>query len=204
MPKDGSLTKTKILDAAEILVLDHGYGATSIDQILEKTGITKGAFFYHFKSKAELAEALVARYVKRDDELLLSLTEKADKLSRDPLQQILIFLGLLIEVFDGLDESPGCLVASFVYQFEEFNVDTKGKVINGFDEWHRVLDEKFRIALEKYPVKLDVNPSTLVDMLLAVFEGGLIVAKMVSDPKIMVKQLTQYKNYVELLFDQIK
>ena len=80
MPKDGSLTKEKIMDAAEALVLDHGYGATSIDQILEKTGITKGAFFYHFKSKAELAQALVARYVKRDDDLLFSLTEKAEKI----------------------------------------------------------------------------------------------------------------------------
>jgi len=203
MPKDGSLTKEKILDAAEALVLDHGYGATSIDQILEKTGITKGAFFYHFRSKAELAQTLVERYVKRDDELLFSLTEKAEKLSRDPLQQILIFLGLMIEVFDSLEEPTGCVVASFVYQFEEFNVDTKSLVNNGFDEWHRVLDEKFRIALDKYPIKLDVAPSTLVDMLLAVFEGGLIIAKMVSDPKIMVKQLTQFKNYIELLFDQI-
>ncbi|MEJ2179532.1 MAG: TetR/AcrR family transcriptional regulator [Gammaproteobacteria bacterium] len=203
MPKDGNLTKEKILDAAEALVLDHGYGATSIDLILEKTGITKGAFFYHFKSKAELAQMLVERYVKRDDELLFSLTEKAEKLSRDPLQQILIFLGLLIEIFDNLEEPPGCVVASFVYQFEEFNVDTKSLVTNGFDEWHRVLDEKFQIALDKYPIKLDVAPSTLVDMLLAVFEGGLIVARMVSDPKIMVKQLTQFKNYVELLFDQI-
>ena len=203
MPKNGSLTKEKILDAAEALVLDHGYGATSIDLILEKTGITKGAFFYHFKSKSELAQMLVERYVKRDDELLFSLTEKAEKLSRDPLQQILIFLGLLIEIFDGLEESPGCVVASFVYQFEEFNVDTKSQVTKGFDEWHRVLDEKFQTALDKYPIKLDVAPSTLVDMLLAVFEGGLIVAKMVSDPKIMVKQLTQFKNYIELLFDQI-
>ncbi len=203
MPKDGSLTKTRILDAAEALVLDHGFGATSIDQILEKTGITKGAFFYHFKSKADLAQALVARYVERDDELLINLTGKAEKLSRDPLQQILIFLGLLIEVFDGLETTPGCVVASFVYQFEEFNVDTKGLVVNGFDEWHRVLDEKFKIALEKYPVRIETDPSTLVDMLLAVFEGGLIVAKMISDPKVMVKQLTQFKNHIELLFNQI-
>ncbi|WP_455201059.1 TetR/AcrR family transcriptional regulator [Kaarinaea lacus] len=203
MPRDGNLTKEKILDAAEALVLDHGYGATSIDQILEKTGITKGAFFYHFKSKAELAQNLVERYVKRDDDLLYSLIAKAEKLHRDPLQQLLIFLGLMIDIFDGLDEAPGCLVASFVYQFEEFDVDTKCLVTNGFDEWHRVLDDKFRIALEKYPAKLDVEPSTLVDMLLSVFEGGLIVAKMVADPKTMVKQLTQFKNYIELLFNQI-
>ncbi|WP_455209168.1 TetR/AcrR family transcriptional regulator [Kaarinaea lacus] len=203
MPKDGRATKEKILEAAEALVLDHGYGATSIDQILEKTGITKGAFFYHFKSKAELAKVLIARYVKRDDELLYSLVEKSEKLSRDPLQQVLIFLGLLIEVFDGLEQALGCLVASFVYQFEEFDIDTKSTVVNGFDEWHRVLDEKFRMAIERYPLRIDTPPSTLVNMLLSIFEGGLIVAKMVSDSKVMVKQLSQYKNYLELLFDQI-
>jgi len=203
MPRDGSVTKEKILDAAEALVLDHGYGATSIDQILEKTGITKGAFFYHFKSKSELAQALVARYIKRDDELLYSLVDKAEKLSRDPLQQILIFIGLLIEVFEGIEQPPGCVVASFVYQFEEFNVDTKSAVIKGFDEWHLVLDEKFCMALDKYPARIEVQAATLVDTLLSVFEGGLIVARMVSDANVMVKQLTQYKNYIELLFDQV-
>ncbi|WP_455222519.1 TetR/AcrR family transcriptional regulator [Kaarinaea lacus] len=203
MPRDGSITKQKILDAAEILVLDHGYGATSIDQILEKTGITKGAFFYHFKSKSELAQALIGRYIKRDDELLFSLVEKSEKLSRDPLQQILIFLGLLIEVFEEIEQPPGCVVASFVYQFEEFNVDTKSAVIKGFDEWHRVLDEKFRMALEKYPARIEVQAATLVDMLLSVFEGGLIVARMMSDAKVMVSQLTQFKNYIELQFGQV-
>jgi TetR/AcrR family transcriptional repressor of nem operon len=203
MPKDGSITKEKILDAAEGLVLDHGYGATSIDQILAKTGITKGAFFYHFKSKSELAQALVARYVKRDDELLYSLVEKSEKLSRDPLQQILIFLGLLIEVFEGMEQPPGCVVASFVYQFEEFDVDTKSAVVKGFDEWHRVLDEKFSMAMEKNSPRIDVDAHTLVDMMLSIFEGGLIVARMVSDTKVMVKQLTQLKNYIELLFDQV-
>ncbi|WP_455197637.1 TetR/AcrR family transcriptional regulator [Kaarinaea lacus] len=203
MPKDGSITKEKILDAAESLVLDHGYGATSIDQILTKTGITKGAFFYHFKSKSELAQALVARYVKRDDELLYSLVEKSEKLSRDPLQQILIFLGLLIEVFEGMEQPPGCVVASFVYQFEEFDVDTKSAVVKGFDEWHRVLDEKFSMAMEKNSPRIEVDARTLVDMMLSIFEGGLIVARMVSDTTVMVKQLTQFKNYIELQFGQM-
>lgn len=203
MPKNGSITKEKILDAAEGLVLDHGYGATSIDQILAKTGITKGAFFYHFKSKSELAQALVVRYVKRDDELLYSLVEKSEKLSRDPLQQILIFLGLLIEVFEGMEQPPGCVVASFVYQFEEFDVDTKSAVVKGFDEWHRVLDEKFFMAMEKNSPRIEVDARTLVDMMLSIFEGGLIVARMVSDTKVMVKQLTQFKNYIELLFGQV-
>jgi TetR/AcrR family transcriptional repressor of nem operon len=200
----GGETKEKILQAAEALVLEHGFGATSIDQILAKTGITKGAFFYHFKSKADLAQALIGRYVRRDDDLLHTYIAKAEKLSRDPLQQILIFIGLTEELLRELEQPhPGCMIASFLYQFEEFNVDTKSAVINGFDEWHRVLDEKFSRVIEQNTPRLSVTPRQLVDNFLALFEGGTVISKMSSNPKALAEQITHYKNYIELLFGQV-
>jgi len=59
------------------------------------------------------------------------------------------------------------------------------------------------MAMEKNSPRIDVDAHTLVDMMLSIFEGGLIVARMVSDTKVMVKQLTQFKNYIELLFHQV-
>lgn len=204
MARSGSATKENILDVAEALVLERGFGSTSIDQILEKTSLTKGAFFYHFKSKADLAHALIDRYVKRDDELLHDLMSKAENLGRDPLQQVLIFIGLLHEILAGLDSPhPGCMIASFIYQFEEFSVDTKNSVINGFDEWHRVLDQKFCEVMEAQTPKLEVTATELVDNFLSAFEGGLILAKMMNQPKAFADQIRHYKNYIELLFENV-
>ena len=59
-------TKERILDNAEALTLEKGFTGMSIDDILKATQITKGAFFYHFKTKAELARALVERYWEND------------------------------------------------------------------------------------------------------------------------------------------
>ena len=204
MARGGSITKENILDVAEGLVLERGFGSTSIDQILEKTGLTKGAFFYHFKSKAALAHALIDRYVKRDDELLYDLMGKAEKLSRDPLQQMLIFIGLLHEILAGLEAPhPGCMIASFIYQFEEFSVDTKNSVINGFDEWHKVLDQKFSEIIETHQPKIEVTANELVDNFLSAFEGGLILAKMMNQPGAFADQIRHYKNYIELLFENV-
>ena len=93
MPRDGTSTREKILDAAQQLLLDYGYGGTSIDQVIHAAGITKGAFFYHFKSKNDLAQALLDRYIQKDDEILHELMGRAEKLSHEPLQQYLIFVG---------------------------------------------------------------------------------------------------------------
>lgn len=201
MAKDGTATRNKILDSAKQLLLDHGYGGMSVDQVIEAAGITKGAFFHHFKSKNELAQALLDRYVEMDNVLLHDLIGRAEKLSHDPLQQYLIFVGLLEEIMSGLNKPPpGCLVASYVYQMELFSQATQRSVIEGFHEWERVLGEKLRVIFAKHKPKLPVTAELIYDNLLALFEGGVILAKLYNKSTALGDQLAQHKQYVELLF----
>lgn len=203
MPRDGSVTREKIMDVGQQLLLEHGYGGMSVDQVIEGAGITKGAFFYHFKSKNALAQALLDRYVQMDDDMLHDLMGRAEKLSHDPLQQYLIFVGLLEEVLRDLSEPPpGCLVASYIYQLEMFPPETQQSVIDGFIEWERVLGEKLQAAMDKQTPKLPVSAMQLYDNLLALFEGGVIMAKLYRKSETLAEQVGQHKNYVELLFGQ--
>lgn len=55
----GEETRTRILRAARDLFAEHGYRATSMTDILRAAGITKGGFYFHFRSKGELAVAVV-------------------------------------------------------------------------------------------------------------------------------------------------
>jgi TetR/AcrR family transcriptional repressor of nem operon len=64
--KDGTATKERILAAAQRLVIDHGFAATSLDQVIAASGTSKGAFFHHFTSKLDLARSLVDRYAAAD------------------------------------------------------------------------------------------------------------------------------------------
>ncbi len=203
MPRDGAATKAKILEVAHELVLEYGFGGMSVDQVLTAAGITKGAFFHHFKSKIDLANALLARYVQMDDQLLHEQMARAESLSRDPLQQYLIFVGLLEEMSRGQSEPPpGCLIASYIYQLELFSAETKTAVISGFKEWERVLGEKLAAVFEKYPPRLPVSAKQIYDNLLALFEGGVILAKLYDKGDALAEQLGQHKNYIELLFQE--
>lgn len=203
MARDGSATREKILNAGQRLLLEHGYGGMSVDQVIGGAGITKGAFFHHFKSKNELAQALLDRYVQMDDAMLHDLMGRAEKLSHEPLQQYLIFVGLLEELLRGLQEPPpGCLVASYIYSLEMFTPEIQTAVINGFQEWERVLGEKLQAAMDKQAPKLPVTAIQLYDNLLALFEGGVIMAKLYRKSSTLAEQVAQHKNYVELLFGQ--
>jgi TetR/AcrR family transcriptional regulator, transcriptional repressor for nem operon len=48
-------SKIKLLDAALHVIRAKGYAATTVDDICQQAGVTKGSFFHHFKSKEELA-----------------------------------------------------------------------------------------------------------------------------------------------------
>lgn len=54
-------TRQIIIDAAVDLFTDHGYGETRLQDIVERAGVTTGAFYYHFDSKAVLGAAIMAQ-----------------------------------------------------------------------------------------------------------------------------------------------
>lgn len=64
--KEAEERRNEILDAAEILFTTKGYGKTTIVDILNKVGIAKGTFYYYFKSKEEVMEAIIERVVDND------------------------------------------------------------------------------------------------------------------------------------------
>jgi TetR/AcrR family transcriptional repressor of nem operon len=195
-------TREKLLDAAEAIVSRQGFAATSIDQILGEVGVTKGSFFYHFKSKNELARALIERFAAADQELLRSNMERAEKLADEPLQQLLIFAGLLVEVAEQLDTSPqpGCLFATYCYEKGLFDEQTHRVIADAFLGWRRVLGEKLRAAAAEHPLAQDVDIDSLADMATVLFEGAFVMARTLSGRSLFADQMRHYRRYLQLLF----
>lgn len=63
--KSADERRGEILNAASALFSQKGFDDTSVNDILESVGIAKGTFYYHFKSKEELLDALIERHGAR-------------------------------------------------------------------------------------------------------------------------------------------
>jgi len=55
----------RILDVAETLFLGHGFGATSIEAVAKRAGISKRTFYHRFPGKEQLFQAVVRRLIER-------------------------------------------------------------------------------------------------------------------------------------------
>jgi len=195
-------SRDRILKCAEDIILRKGFASTSIEDILEQASITKGGFFYHFDSKAELAKALVERYLEYDEGIFAELFKQADQLSEDPLHRLLIFLKLLAEMMGNLQEThPGCLVASFTYESQQMNDEVRELTKQGLLAWRKMIVARLEKVAEKYPSKFDVNIDSLADMFTSTIEGGIILSKAFQDNKLLVEQILAYRNYLRVLYE---
>lgn len=201
MSRNGAATRKAIMDAAQSLILETGFSAASVDSVIARAGITKGAFFYHFKTKADLAEALVLRDAANDAAHLEKHLARAERLSADPLQQVLICMGLFEQEMEALvGPYPGCLYASFIYEAQLFDERTLQIVREVFAGWRKRIGEKLRLVMAAYPPRLPVSIETLADMNLAIAEGAYILSKVNKDPRAVSAQFRHYRNYLHLLF----
>src|SRR5690349_5483742 len=82
-------SKEKILSAASKLFCTQGFHATGVDQLMEKAGLTAGAFYAHFKSKKALLKESLQFAIRQNRSVLLHGTEglKGRKLVETILQR---------------------------------------------------------------------------------------------------------------------
>ncbi|WP_405204933.1 TetR/AcrR family transcriptional regulator [Aquimarina sp. LLG6339-5] len=196
-------TKDNIIKEATQLVFKNGFAGTSIDLILEKTGITKGAFFYHFKTKADLALALLNDFAKYDADRLQEALNSTEEFSNSPKKRLLEFIQFFIDLFENLENPPGCLYASVSNEQNTYTDEVKQVVFDGFTEWRRVFKTLFDDILNEHQTNVpDLDADSLLSHFNTVLEGAFILSKAMHDPKIPVKQLKHLKNYYNLLFEE--
>jgi AcrR family transcriptional regulator len=200
-PRRTSETRDRILDAAEAAVLEKGFAATSIEELIAAVGITKSGFFYHFKDKSELAKALMQRYIAHNDAVLADIFRRADELNDDPLHGCLVALKLFAEMMEDLPGThPGCLVASYCYQDQLFNRDVRELTATGVLGWRKLFRARLERVASRYPPRIDVSLDDLADMANTLVDGGIIMSKVLKDRDILPRQILLYREFVRAVF----
>ena len=199
MPRDGRPTRERILQTAERLMIEQGYSATSVDQVIAESGSSKGAFFHHFGSKADLALQLVHRYVAADlAHLHAGLTATAG--IDDPTARVVAFLRFYEDGADALmSEQSGCLYATVLAEREFTGSDINDQVAEAELAWRAALADLLRPALAARRSGLEIDVGALADHLFTTFEGGFILARTLADRSAMRAQLRIFRQLLEAL-----
>ncbi|WP_424529845.1 ScbR family autoregulator-binding transcription factor [Sphaerisporangium viridialbum] len=171
-------TRQRVLEGAAEVFEEYGYAATTMAQILERCGVTKGALYFHFGSKEKLARAIL----DADEKLLASLVS-AD---RSPLQVV-------------IDASHG-----FARELQK-NVIARASVRLAIEHgtfsraeftthvmWQDGARDLLARAREQGDLLLDIEIEAVAETVIAAFTGAQIVSQAVSGRRDLRNRLTNF------------
>jgi TetR/AcrR family transcriptional regulator, transcriptional repressor for nem operon len=189
--------REKLLEAALRLIRQKGFGATSIDALCAEVGVTKGAFFHHFKSKEALGVAAASYWSQTTAKLFAgaSYHEPAD-----PLDRILAYIDFRAELLDGPLEEITCLVGTMVQESYQSSDAIRAACNASISGHAATLEADIEAAVAKYGIVDDVQPASLALHTQAVLQGAFILAKARGDAAVARESTAHLKRYFEMLF----
>lgn len=186
--------QTQILDAAAQCFADKGYHATSMDDLVRASSLSKGALYWHFKSKREIFRSLLERWFTEYTQALESLME-----SDVPPREKLLSVFRLIELSSAAN--PEMLRS----QMEFFSVAIRDEEFlawlrEEYTKIHGLFEEILREGIRAEQFQ-PMNAAAVARQMAAMIDGGFIQNELLNDD---VRDRASWETMAESFLDLLE
>lgn len=200
-PARGHDSRVKLLDAAVRLIRAKGYGATRVEDICAEAGLTKGAFFHHWKSKEELAVAAAEHWSETTGRFFASADYRKAK---DPLARVLGYIDFRRALLRGAPPEFTCLVGTMVQEVHQTSPSIRDACERSIRGHADEVARDIALAKKLYAPRARWSAEGLALYTQAVLQGAFVLAKARDGTAVAEECVDHLKRYFEMLFDQTK
>ena len=191
------LTRSKLLEAAFAVIRAKGYAATPVDDICVQAGLSKGAFFHHFKTKEDLAVAAAEHWSETTGAFFASAPyHDAD----DPLQRVLAYVAFRKDLIRGGLAEFTCLVGTMAQEAYETSPAIQKACWESIAGHADTLVADIKAAMRQHSIQADWTAESLALHTQAVIQGAFILAKASGEPQRAIDSIDHLYRYIEGLF----
>ena len=189
-------SRIRLLDAALQLIRTKGYAATTVDDVCEAAGVTKGSFFHHFKGKEDLAIAATQHW----NELTGGLFAEAPYRSLpDPRDRVLGYIDYRAMLLTGALPDFTCLLGTMVQETFETHPAIREACRHGIELHAATVAAELAEAKAKHAPLADWSPEGVALYTQAVLQGAFVLAKATGGPAVALQCVDQLKRHVTSL-----
>ena len=194
--KKAEATRSMILHKAFELIYVKGYQTTSIDDIIATTQVTKGAFYYHFKTKDEMGLAIINEVLKPT--LASSFIEPLQG-EQDPLNAIYNLMDSLLMKNEFLKVEYGCPASNFTQEMTPWNSEFNKALNELTQEWTEAITATIERGKKSDVIRKEVNAKQVTTFVLSGYWGIRNLGKLENSKKVYISYLKQLKIYLNSL-----
>ncbi|KYG66430.1 hypothetical protein AZI86_05120 [Bdellovibrio bacteriovorus] len=192
--RDSEKTRAQILDVAFIEIYMNSFQAVSVDQIVAKTKMTKGAFFHHFPSKKELGYVLANEYLR---DMMEERWIKPLRVYKDPVQGILhCFKKNIVEIPDEF-MACGCPLNNLCQEMSTVDPKFREILSSVLGAWIEGTREHLERGKSEGYLKKNLNSQQMAQYIVMAQEGAYGMGKVFRDRKLLQSLHAALKEHLE-------
>ncbi len=178
-------------------MLEKGFTATSVDEICEAAGVTKGSFFHYFESKEDLAKDAINFFSSCQKQGF-----EAGPFNNlpDPLDRLYGFLDYMVAIIKNPEVVKSCLIGNLTQELSQTHPEIRHVCAENFFHHNKWLQDLMDNAARAHPPQTFVDTGSLAKYFYAIIQGSLILAKASQDSGGIVDNIEHFRKYLRTLF----
>jgi AcrR family transcriptional regulator len=187
----GRATRARILAAASELISDRGVAETSLDDVIERAGVSKSQLYHYFEDRAALLRAVIAH--NTDGVLDVQAPHLG---SLDSWKAIRAWFDSLVDLQVEREGCGGCPVGALVGQLAESDEQARSDLAASLARWELEIRDGLRSMQARGKLDPDADPAALARATLAQIQGGLVLTQANRDPGQLATALDAAYDYL--------
>lgn len=178
-------TRLAVIEGAARVFAEIGYGNASLTDITKRAGVTKGALYFHFTSKRELALAVI----EEQHALVLSAGSGIVGSSRPALDKIIGLCRMFGQQL--LDEPIVQAGIRLTFEASAFQADVSGP----YEDWISTAEQLLQQARSDGAIRPEIDPAAFSRFLIASFTGVQMVSDVLTgreDVLLRIEQMWEF------------
>ena len=193
MATKGEQTREKILVEARQIFKRKGFGATTINDLLEAAGITKGNLYFHFSDK----EAIGLEVLRREQQSFYYFLDQAFS-EKSAAAGLGNFFYKALEKQRHQGFVGGCLFGNTALESSDTAPLFAALVQEVFTEWIRIFTQKIASAQTARQIRTDLPADELAELVVVTIEGGIMLSRLQKSADPLKRSLETLRWVLEL------
>lgn len=189
----GQVTKEHIIRTSAGLFNRKGYTGTSLSEIIERCNVRKGGIYNHFENKDEIA---LAAFDYTFTQLKKLLAEAVAKWS-DPTDKMLAICDVYVTLIEQDTCEGGCPILNTAVESDDGHPLLKQRAQLAMTELMTALENIIKEGINRHEFRSDIDVEATCSVVIALFEGGVMLSKLYDDSKYIRYCTDQVRAYIK-------
>jgi TetR/AcrR family transcriptional regulator, transcriptional repressor for nem operon len=195
MSTKGEATRERILTIARELFNTKGFYATTINDLVEATGLQKGSLYFHFSGKDAIVRVVLNEVI---EEFLATL----DRLFDGAVAGVCLdtFLTFILNMHITTGFVGGCIFGNAALEMSDTNQEFEGTMGTFFENWTGKVRAVVAKAQAQEKIRTDLDSLALAQIIIATLEGGVMMSRVLKDERPLRSCLDTLRLTLELKY----